>query len=86
MRKPIPMADVMKLSVAERIQLVEDVWDSVANVPGEIELTPEERQLLDERLEAYHRDPAAASPWEDVVRRIRGGRMASRDHATTATA
>ena len=29
----IGKADILRLSVSERIQLVEDIWDSIAEVP-----------------------------------------------------
>jgi putative addiction module component (TIGR02574 family) len=65
--------DILNLSVSERIQLVEDIWDSIAEVPDSLSLTDEQKNELDRRLEAYHRDPTNGSPWEDVLRRIREG-------------
>ena len=72
MAKPVSVADLLELTVAERIQLVEDLWDSIATLPEAVPLTDAQREELDRRLEAYHRDPAAGSPWEDVKRRVRG--------------
>ena len=68
--KQITATDALALSIPERIQLVEDIWDTIANKPEEIELTAEEKRILDERLEAYHRNPDLGSPWEDVYKRI----------------
>ena len=45
---------IEQLSVAERIQLVEDIWDSIAATPEHLDLTEEQRQELDDRLAAYH--------------------------------
>jgi putative addiction module component (TIGR02574 family) len=67
----IAKKDILTLSVPERIQLVEDIWDSIAEVPDEVRLTEEQKKELDLRLDAYHRDPNAGSPWEAVRRRIR---------------
>jgi putative addiction module component (TIGR02574 family) len=50
MANPITMKDILALSPAERIQLVEDIWDSLAEFPEAITLTEAQRQLLDERL------------------------------------
>jgi len=72
MAEPLSIADVLKLSVPERIQLVEDIWDSIAAVPEAVPLTDAQREELDRRLDAYRRDPAAGSPWEEVRARIRG--------------
>jgi putative addiction module component (TIGR02574 family) len=68
--KQITATDALALSIPERIQLVEDIWDTIANEPEEIELTSEEKRIIDERLEAYHRNPDLGSPWEDVYKRI----------------
>ncbi len=71
MKRSISVSDVMELSVAERIEFVEDVWDTISEVPESVKLTQQQRQILDERLEAYHKNPDAGSPWEDVRKRIR---------------
>ncbi len=64
--------DILRLSTAERIQLVEDIWDSVAEVPESVPLTDEQKAELDRRLDAYHQNPDEGSPWEIVRERIRG--------------
>jgi putative addiction module component (TIGR02574 family) len=63
-------ADALELSVPERIQLVSEIWDSVAECPEKIELTDATRRLLRKRLAAYRANPDAGSPWSDVRRRI----------------
>lgn len=67
-------ADVLSLSVPERIQLVEDIWDTIAEVPEEVRLTDEQKVELDRRLDAYHQNPDEGSPWGMVRERIRGRR------------
>jgi putative addiction module component (TIGR02574 family) len=69
--KQIKTGDFMELSVPERIQLVEDIWDSIAAVPDSVPLTEEQKDELDRRLYAYHKDPSAGSPWNLVKERIR---------------
>ncbi len=64
-------ADILKLSVSERIQLVQDIWDSIAEVPDSVPLTDEQKAELDRRLDAYHRDPKAGSPWSVVRERFK---------------
>lgn len=63
-------ADILSLSIPERIQLVEDIWDSIAEVPEAVPLTEEQKEELNIRLEAYHRNPSQGSPWELVRQRI----------------
>jgi putative addiction module component (TIGR02574 family) len=69
----VSKADILKLSVAERILLVEDIWDSIAEVPEELTLSEAQQQELDRRLEAYHQNPEAGSPWTEVRERIKAG-------------
>jgi putative addiction module component (TIGR02574 family) len=70
MKKRISVSDVAGFSVAERIQFVEDVWDSIAVLPDQVELPEETKKELDKRLESYHRNPDSGSPWEEVKKRI----------------
>ncbi len=57
-----------RLSVAERLQVVEDLWDSIAqDAPDEaLPITPELAAELDRRLAEHERDPNSALSWEDV--------------------
>jgi putative addiction module component (TIGR02574 family) len=66
----VSTADALTLSVAERILLVQDIWDSIASLPEAVPLTDAQRRELETRLQAYHQDPAAGSPWDLVKTRI----------------
>jgi putative addiction module component (TIGR02574 family) len=63
-------ADVLELPVQERLQLVEDIWNSIADAPEALELTSEDKRLIDDRLEERRRNPSAGAPWEGVYARI----------------
>ena len=63
--------DILNLSVSERIQLAQDIWDSVAEVPESLVLADDEKAEIDHRLNAYHKDPNAGSPWSVVRDRIK---------------
>jgi putative addiction module component (TIGR02574 family) len=69
-KKRISVSDVAEFSVAERIQFVEDVWDSIAELPDQVELPEDVKKELDKRLESYHKSPNSGSPWEEVKQRI----------------
>jgi putative addiction module component (TIGR02574 family) len=60
----------VKLSVSERIQIVEDIWDSIAEMPEEFPLTDAQQAELDRRLSAYRLNPEEGSPWEYVKENI----------------
>ncbi len=63
-------SDVLELPVPERLQLVEDIWNTIADAPDALELTEEDKRLIDERLEACRQNPGAGSPFEEVLARI----------------
>jgi putative addiction module component (TIGR02574 family) len=64
----VRLKDILRLSVPERVQLVEDIWDSIAASPDEVPVTDEQRRELDRRLAAY--DPSEARPWSEVRARL----------------
>jgi putative addiction module component (TIGR02574 family) len=59
-----------RLSLAERILLVEEIWDSIAAEAEALEVPQSHKDELDHRLAAYHADPQAGSSWEDVKSRL----------------
>ncbi|MHB9022661.1 MAG: addiction module protein [Armatimonadota bacterium] len=67
----VTLADVLEMPVAERILLVEDIWDSIAAIPEAIPLTAAQREELDRRLDDYHAHRTAGVPWDEVKSRIR---------------
>lgn len=64
MAKPAP--DYRKLPIPERIQLVEDIWDSIAEDARTLPLTDEQRAELDRRWAEHEADPSSAIPWDQV--------------------
>jgi putative addiction module component (TIGR02574 family) len=63
--------DFQQLSVAERILLVERIWDSIAAEEPLLPLTSAQKEELDRRLEAYRQSPDQGSSWEEVRTRLR---------------
>jgi putative addiction module component (TIGR02574 family) len=61
--------EISKLSVDERIQLVMDIWDDIADEdkPG---LTDEQKADLDERLREMEAGNTKFYTWEEVKARI----------------
>lgn len=66
----ISAADALSLSVNERIKLVAEIWESIAECPEQIDLSDETRELLRKRLAAYRANPELGSPWAEVKERI----------------
>ncbi len=56
-----------ELPIYERIQLVEDILDSIAEEKlNNLRLSTEESNELHRRLAAHQADPSSGIPWEQV--------------------
>ena len=63
--------EIRKLSLAERILLLEDVWDSIADEPEAWELTHDQQDELDRRVAAYDANPQNTFSWAEVKASLR---------------
>lgn len=61
-----------QLTVAQRILLVEEIWESIPADPEAVPLTEAQANDLQRRLMAYEANPKAGSTWEEVKARLRG--------------
>ena len=67
MPTPAINTEYLKLSVSERIQLVEDIWDSIAaEASTTVGLSQAQVNELHRRVAAHRADPSTAVPWEQV--------------------
>ncbi len=68
---PILKVDISELSVSERIQLAEDLWDSISTESNpDVPLSESQKQELDRRLELHRQNPQQGSTWEEVKQRL----------------
>ena len=62
-----PTLDYKSLPVSERIQLVEDIWDSIAeDTNAAPALSADELAELHRRYAAHRADPSSSVPWDEV--------------------
>ena len=59
-----------ELPVSERIQLVEDLWDTIAEKPEDIQLTQAQVEELDRRLDRLEDSPDEGTDWSELKTRI----------------
>lgn len=69
----LPQLDIDRLSAEERIQLAEELWDSLLDKPEQIPLTPAQEEELDRRLQAYRQDREPGEPWREALAKIGKG-------------
>jgi putative addiction module component (TIGR02574 family) len=62
----IDLDEVLRLPVAERIRLVEAIWDSIAEDSAAVPLTDAQRTELDRRLAEHEADPDDVVSWEEI--------------------
>ena len=64
------MREIRALSVEERIELAEAIWDSVEEEGEDCDLTDAQKRELERRLAAYEANPDDVIPWETVKQRL----------------
>lgn len=66
------IAEIRKLSVPERLQLVTEIWDSILEAPELLPISEELERELQQRLRAHRDSPESSEPWESVDREVFG--------------
>jgi putative addiction module component (TIGR02574 family) len=62
------------LPVPDRIELIEKVWDSIATVQEQFEVSQPQQAELERRLDALEQGQSRLSTWEEAKARILAGR------------
>ena len=50
----------LSLKARDRIRLVQDIWDSLADEPNAVPIPPHHKQLIDQRVAEHEHDPQTA--------------------------
>ena len=62
----LDLDEVLRLPLAERVRLVEAIWDSIAADSAALPLTDAQRAELDRRLAEHEANPDDVVSWEDI--------------------
>ena len=54
------------LSVSERILLVEEIWDTIANQEMSFDLTDSQKKMVKERSNSFKINPTTGRTWEEI--------------------
>ncbi len=57
----------LRLPIPERIQLVQEIWDSVVAESAAVPVTTKQKAELDRRLADLAADPEAERPWSELL-------------------
>jgi putative addiction module component (TIGR02574 family) len=63
--------EISKLNLAEKLLLVEDVWDSIAQGNSELPLSESQKKELDKRYKEYKAEEQNLHDWQSVHEEIR---------------
>jgi putative addiction module component (TIGR02574 family) len=63
--------DIGKLSPEQRLELLEQLWESLSEMPEAVPMTDAQREELDRRLDDLDREGPVGIPWNEVLDRIR---------------
>lgn len=55
-----------RLPVDQRVELVQEIWDSIAREMGLLPPAPEEKKELERRLAEDRTTPADVSSWDEI--------------------
>ncbi len=66
--------EIARLTVPEKILLLEDLWDSIAADEASVPVPPSHQEELDRRLAEYEKDPGSLLTLDDLRGRVEAGR------------
>jgi putative addiction module component (TIGR02574 family) len=62
---------IFELSLSEKLQLVEDLWDDIASNPEDVPVHDWQKEELARRKRNLLGNPGSALSWEEIQRRVR---------------
>jgi putative addiction module component (TIGR02574 family) len=67
----MPAIEIGSLSAEQRLDLLEQLWESLRQTPDAVPLTAAQREELDRRLDELDQEGPGGIPWDEVYERIR---------------
>ena len=64
------MQELEVLPISERVQLVEDLWDSIACSNADVPIPQWQKDELERRKQNYARHPDSGLSWESVKKDV----------------
>jgi putative addiction module component (TIGR02574 family) len=68
----ILMHEILEMSVAERILMIEKIWDSID--PSTVSLSDAHQQELDKRLKRYENGETSFVTWDSIKKELNTAR------------
>ena len=69
MNNAIRIQELLKLSVAERILIIQQLWDSID--PSDLKLSEAQKRELDKRLDKHRGGKTGFHTWDEIKKFLR---------------
>lgn len=63
--------DIASLTLEERLDLLDEVWESLTAAPEALALTPNQQAELGRRLDELDAEGPVGIPWDEVLNQVR---------------
>lgn len=67
----LDMDAIRKLTIPERLALVEEIWASIVQDPQAVPVSEAQLEEARHRLSAHDADPSTAIPWDELEEKLR---------------
>jgi putative addiction module component (TIGR02574 family) len=65
-----PLDQILQLPTAERVEIAQEIWESVFEHPEGVLLTNAQKEELERRWQGFEQNPDEGEPWDDVRRSL----------------
>ncbi|HEX7680149.1 MAG TPA: addiction module protein [Thermoanaerobaculia bacterium] len=66
----VPIDHILELPTAERVAIVQEIWESMLEHPEEVAITAAQREELDRRWIDLQQNPDDGESWDDVKKSL----------------
>ena len=66
----VPLEEILDLPAAERVEIAQQIWESVVDDPEAVVLTQPQKEELERRWRAFEQNPDEGERWEDVKKSL----------------
>lgn len=62
----VPLDQILELPATDRVEIAQQIWESVVDHPEAIPLTQAQKDELDRRWRAFEQNPNEGESWDEV--------------------
>ncbi|HEX7152969.1 MAG TPA: addiction module protein [Thermoanaerobaculia bacterium] len=66
----VPLDRIFELPAAERVEIAQQIWESVFDHPEAVPLTAAQKAELERRWRAFEQNPEEGESWDEVKKSL----------------